>query len=286
MRFWPSPLQSEPAQAPDLPVLHLDGPVLAGALQSLVSGAEDHGGIERYVDAVRLKSEFFTDTLEGAARLDRNSLAVLCTFMPTVRRRVSTYLDGAGFTRLRDGIADLVAADTGAADADRRIAAFTRRFPADKAHRWVRDLACEVLHFNDPQRYPLMCRWMWDAKANSGVLREIWHGDNVDHTIIDVDDSFETFVVLRQELSGFLTDNGFFRDVPFYVDLLSAQIYADYICAQGGAYLRADFSAPEDPMQHVRRLLGLDGVKPGSLRTRLKTVDGAAFVLDDVKLLD
>ena len=51
--------------------------------------------------------------------------------------------------------------------------------------------------------------------------------------------------------------------------------------AQGGSYLRVDFSAPEDPMQHTRRLLGLDGVRPGSGRTRLKTVDGEAYVLEE-----
>jgi hypothetical protein len=32
---------------------------------------------------------------------------------------------------------------------------------------------------------------------------------------------------------------------------------------------------------HTRRLLGLDGVQAGSGRTRLKTIDGAAFVLMD-----
>jgi hypothetical protein len=38
-------------------------------------------------------------------------------------------------------------------------------------------------------------------------------------------------------------------------------------------------------MQHTRRLLGLDGVDAGG-RTRLKAVDGQAFVVEDVKLLD
>ena len=85
-------------------------------------------------------------------------------------------------------------------------------------------------------------------------------------------------------MSQFLSDNGFFRDILQYVDILCAQVYANYICEQGGSYLRADFSAPEDPMQHTRRLLGLDGVKPGSGRTRLKSIDGEAIVLDDSAL--
>jgi hypothetical protein len=39
-------------------------------------------------------------------------------------------------------------------------------------------------------------------------------------------------------------------------------------------------------MEHTRRLLGLDGVNAGSGRTRLKAIDGEAFVIDDTNLLD
>ncbi len=67
---------------------------------------------------------------------------------------------------------------------------------------------------------------------------------------------------------------------------MCAKIYADYIAAQGGVYLRADFSAPGDPMEHTRRLLGLDGVNADSGRTRLKAINGEAFVIDDKNLLD
>jgi hypothetical protein len=137
----------------------------------------------------------------------------------------------------------------------------------------------------DPERYPLMSRWVWDARANTGVIREIWHALDVNHIVIDIPDSYAAFLVLREELSQYLTGNGIYRDVTDYVDLLTAQVYANYICEQGGNYLRADFATPDDPMQHTRRLLGLDGVDAGG-RTRLKAVDGQAFVVEDVKLLD
>lgn len=76
---------------------------------------------------------------------------------------------------------------------------------------------------------------------------------------IEVGDGYPTFLMLREELAQFLTAQGVFRDVPQYVDALCAQVYAQYICSQGGVYLRTDFSAAEDPMLHARRMLGLDG---------------------------
>ncbi len=203
--------------------------------------------------------------------------------MPTVRRRIGPWLNEDSFVTLREALAGLFS-DAGSVDA--RISIFCERFPDDKAHRWVRDLAVEMLHSRDPERFPLMNRWVWDASANTGVLREIWHADNIDHITIPVADGYGTFLMLREELSRYLGDNGFFRGILCYVDVLCAQVYAQYICEQGGSYLRADFSAPEDPMQHTRRLLGLDGVRPGSRKTKLKSIDGEAFVLDDQILLN
>jgi len=277
-----SSLKSSAIKPSDIerPVLDLSGDGLRAILQTMIAGSEDHGGIERYVDAVKLKSTMFQQALvdHEIDNLELETFKGLCTFMATVRRRIGNWLDEEAFTDLRAGIKDLFADDS---NVDARIDAFCARFPNDKQHRWVRDLATEMLHNADPERIPLMNRWVWDAQANTGVIREIWHGDDVDHITIPVADGYGTFVMLREEMSQFLSDNGFFRDVLFYVDVLCAQIYAQYICEQGGSYLRADFQAPEDPMQHTRRLLGLDGVQPGDGRTRLKSIDGEAFVLDD-----
>ncbi len=279
--------RNEPVE-PERVQLELSGPALASALANVATGAEELGGIERYAEALDLKSSMFKDVLgDGNVRnLELEQFMGLCVFMSTVRRRVSPYLDADGFRTLKAALYDLLQGATDTTTTDDRVAAFCAAFPQDKGHRWVRDLAGEVLHNTDPERYPLMNRWVWDAKANTGVIREIWHGDAVDHMTIPVPDTYETFVVLREELSQYLTSNGIFSQVMQYVDLLCAQIYAEYICAQGGSYLRTDFSAPEDPMEHTRRILGLDGVKPGSQRTRLRSMDGEAFVLDDVKLLD
>ena len=47
--------------------------------------------------------------------------------------------------------------------------------------------------------------------------------------------------------------------VPGYVGAeLPAQVYADYIQAQGSAFLRADFSGDDDLGYYLCRMLGID----------------------------
>jgi hypothetical protein len=263
--------------------LDLSGPALTHALQSVTHGAEDLGGIERYVNALRLKSSLFQEALlNGKAKsIELDALMGLCTFISPVRRRIAPYLDPSGLAIIQKGFAILFEDLANTSTVDERVSRFCSLFPQDKKHRWVKDLAAEALHYADVERYPLMTRWMWDATSNTGVLREIWFGDNVDHMTIPAPDSYETFLILRQELSSFLSQSGIYRDVPFYVNLVCAQVYSQYICSQGGSYLKADFQSPQDPMQYTRRLLGLDGVEPRSGKTRLKSIDGSAFVLDD-----
>ena len=136
-----------------------------------------------------------------------------------------------------------------------------------------------------PERYPLMTRWIWDARTQTGVLREIWYAAGGEPASIPVRSDFATFATLREELEGFLRDNGVFRELAFYVDLLCAQIYAGYINDRGGQYRRSDSCGREDPMAHPRRLLGLDAVDTESGRTRLKLIDGTAYVLGDARRL-
>ena len=266
--------------APDRPRLDLSGPRLRRAVEALVAGADTHGGIERYMDALKLKSAVFREALAadtpGPGRFDVESFRPLCAFMPTVRRRIVPWLEEPAYSILRAALERLLEPSRDTSSTDERIAQFCAVFPQDDRHRWTRDLAAELLHNLDPERFPLMTRWVWDREANTGVLREIWYGADVDHTTITVPDGYETFLVLREEIAQFLSTNGVFRDVVQMVDMVCAQVYAEYICEQGGSYLRADFSAPEDPMQHTRRLLGLDGVRAADGRARFAAIDGEA----------
>ncbi|WP_343079086.1 hypothetical protein [Ostreiculturibacter nitratireducens] len=276
-------LLRKPAEtrAPEGPVLDLSGPRLRRAFENLVESAEPTGGVERYVTALALKASLFEELL-GKGRLEElteTEFLDLAAFITPVRRRVGAWLGENGFDLLHRRLKALLDGWSDTKSADGRLSAFTEAFPDDRAHRWVRDLGAEVLHFTAPDRYPLMTRWVWDARVGTGVLREIWFADDVDLAKISADDSFETFRTLSAELEGFLKDQGVFRDLHFYTDLLMAHVYAGYINDRGGQYLRADFAGGGDPMAHTRRMLGLDAVDTETGRTRLKLIDGSAHVL-------
>ena len=51
------------------PTLDLSGEALRAATQTMVAGSEEHGGIERYVDAVKLKSAMFQQALDDIDNL-------------------------------------------------------------------------------------------------------------------------------------------------------------------------------------------------------------------------
>ncbi|MGV6801499.1 MAG: hypothetical protein ACWA5L_06210 [bacterium] len=267
----------------DRPQLELSGPILATALETMINSCEANGGIERYVSALKLKSSIFQQSFEKktASTINADDFTRLTSLMPTVRRRIGIWLEDEKYPELVKAVDCLFGEDP----VDVRLAQLCSYFPEDKRHRWVRDLGAEILHNVEPEKYPLMNRWIWDHKANTGVIREIWHGTNVDHMTLPVADGFETYLVLREELSQYLTANGIYQDVLSYVDLLCAHIYSEYIAAQGGSYLKADFSAAEDPTKHMRRLLGLDGVRAKTNRKLPASIEGNAELVEQANLL-
>lgn len=287
--MWPLRSHKPRAVPPVRPVLDLSGPKLRVAFEGLVDAAENSGGVERYVGALALKASLFEEVLGKGhvGELTETEFCDLAAFITPVRRRIGDWLRKNDFVALHARLKALLDGWSDVGTTDRRMSEFIASFPQDREHRWVRDLASEVLHFTAPNHYPLMTRWMWDARVNTGVVREVWHSDSGDIQTIAVDDDFATFAILREELEGFLGENGVFRHVPFYVDLLCAHIYAGYINDKGGQYLRGDFcgAATEDSLAHTRRLVGLDAVDSESGRTRLKLIDGVAHVLGEQRRL-
>ncbi len=170
------------------PVLDLSGPKLRAAFETLVKASEPIGGIEAFAEALKLKSQLLQERLADGrlAALDRMAFENMCVLMATARRRIGRLLDAEGWPRVRAGIADLIADADMPGTADARLLRFRKSFGEGRERRFVRDLAAEILHNLYPEHYPLMTRWVWDAKANTGALREIWHGEDVDRMVIAV----------------------------------------------------------------------------------------------------
>ncbi len=161
--FLDAPALDTPAAGPARPELDLSGPALTQAFEALISGAEEQDGIESYASGLKSKAALFEQGLGGgrAAQLDLAWFKLICAHIAPVRRRVGASLERRGFEFFRAAIAGLLDGAEDTATADLRIAAFGARFPADREHRWVRDLAAELLHTTYPEPYPLMCRWVW-----------------------------------------------------------------------------------------------------------------------------
>ena len=273
---------------PSRPVLELSGPRITSSFEKLLNASDEQGGIETFVTAIKFKHSVFQEVLkaENVQSLDKDTFLGLCAFIAPARRRIGVWIESQDFEALRARLVALMTGELDGSDVDMRVAAFCEWFPQDRDHRWVRDLVAEFLHFSDMEQYPLMTRWVWDQAANIGVIREIWHADDIDHLTLNIADTYETHLMLREELSQFLASNGVFRDVLYYVDLLLAQIYADYISEQGGSFLRTDFASEIDPLEFTRRMLGLDGVDPDTGRTRVKLANGERFQLSDPEMMN
>ncbi len=266
------------------PVLDLSGPCLRGALDALGHAASEGGGIGAFVEAIALKARLFAEVLnpEALPMLDRARFLGLVAFMPTVRRRIGAFLDQAGFPVLHARIRGLLASR---GEVEARAGDFIACFANDRAHRWVRDLAAELLHFSAPEQVPLMTRWVWDSGTRTGVLREIWHDDSLDRRSDAPTDRLPTFRTLAREVQGFLREEGYFRDLALVQDLLFAHIYATYINDRGATYIKGDIAGAEDRMGHTSRLLGLDAIDAGSGTVRHRLVAVADRPVGAVRLV-
>ena len=126
------------------PQLELSGPKLGLALETLVGRADELGGIEAFVEALKAKSALFRLSLDKELTL--KDFRTLCAHMATVRRRIGAYAQPDAFASVKKHVEELF---SGGDSLDARIGRFCARFPDDREHRWVRDLAAELLHFAD-----------------------------------------------------------------------------------------------------------------------------------------
>jgi hypothetical protein len=102
----------------------------------------------------------------GGGTLPATALRPLLRSIFATRRRVDEVLARTGEAPLAAWMSDLVGTE---GPVEERFQTFVDRLEGlDETLR--RDLASELLHFTDPERYWLWTRWVWDPRTRTGAL--------------------------------------------------------------------------------------------------------------------
>lgn len=230
-----------------------------GSLRAAISEAGGADGLESFIEALRSKHEVFARIFGPGADIDGTDLRTLAGLVFPVRRKLGPVLaerEGA----LLAGVRELVASDL---SADDRLHAFAALAGEDrKLRRALWDFAAEILHFRDPEAVPLATRWVWDAGTTTGALREFIRGNDTMRQV-PIGGRLAAIQGARLWFYDALSDEGFYRDLPFVTDLVWAQAYSDYArsLSMGMGMIDAQFGARQDPLELVVKMLGIDAPK-------------------------
>ena len=267
--------QVVPAEVP----LALDPGLFRQHFEKLLGHAEQGGGIESYLIALNAKQHRFAELLGSgsAANLGMSELECLLDQVFTARRRLYPALERLGVTRAAELVHELL---SGPAPLARRLQNFVDAVPgaecmdreslraAAKMRRAAWDFAAELLHFSDPVQFPLMSRWVWDQGTQSGALREFLRGNDALREIPFSNDP-GLFEGARRWLAERIAEEGIYRDVPFWIDLVLAQAYTTYFQSVTDGSLGADFGRGVSAHEQLKKLLGIDAPRDQG-RTRVK----------------
>ena len=255
----------------------LDGRVFKMKFARLLEILGEDGGIEPFVASLNTKHQLFASTLgrSALASLDLDHIEMLVETIMPARKRVWPSLEALGISPLRDAIGELLYGRKLLAE---RMVAFTQAIPVTgglepkaekKVRRALTDMGAEMLHFRAPIQYPLMTRWVWDQSTHAGAVRELVKGgDALDKVALGTEPG--VYEAARRWAAERMAENGMYRDPEFVVDIFFAHAYADYMRAlsSGMGLLNADFGGKEDPLEVVRKLLGIDEARRTESRVK------------------
>ncbi|PKY10643.1 hypothetical protein B1757_08685 [Acidithiobacillus marinus] len=236
--------------------IELDKGLLNRSFYELEEAFEGQQGLADLVSSMAEKTASFRRLLlEEQQPLTETQMEHLVAQMFTARRKIWPLIAEQGTARVGELMRDLL---TGHGDLVQRMTRFEEALPATgKVKRVIRDVAAEVLHFSDPERYPLMTRWVWDQGTTSGAIREFIRGGDY-LTDFPFGESPEMFEGLRQWMRETLEELGVYRDVPYMVDIILAHQYSQYVRAMAEGFLRSDFGGQTDFTEQIRKLLGVE----------------------------
>jgi hypothetical protein len=186
----------------------------------------------------------------GEAELTRLLRSIFST-----RRRVPELLSRVGSARLAAWIDELV---TRREPVDRRLQTFCERLDGvAPGVRW--DLASELLHFTDPERYWLWTRWVWDPTTRTGALPLV----TMEEVDLAAPSIGETYLAVGRAVA-FVHETGraagFTRigDGPLGVDVYLACVYCVYVYTTVRMRMTQEFNRVIPPLPELaRRFLGV-----------------------------
>ncbi len=171
------------------------------------------------------------------------------------RRRADEIIDSVGAEVLRAALFDLIHGD---AEIGRRFAAFDEALSALSAPV-RRDLAGEVLHFHDPERYWLWSRWMWNPRTRTGALPLVLVSD-AGLTGADAGESYRRVGEAMKTVLTMADALGFhrMRASPFALDVYLGGVYGVYMYTVTRMRMTQEFNRviPKLP-ELLRRLFGV-----------------------------
>ena len=216
----------------------------------------DPNELDEVAEELAEKSRRFAALLgdPSAHPLDDAALLPIFKSIFSVRRKAGAILDKSG-GRMGGWIADLLHGDGAPAE---RFETFCGKLPADSSLTLGHDLAGELLHYTEPEKYWLWTRWMWDEKANTGALPLVTiegvdlEAETAGGTYLRVGEAV-TFVRLVGEGAGFTR----IGRGPHGVYVYLACVYAVYMYTTLRIRMTQEFNkvVPELP-ELIRRLLG------------------------------
>lgn len=119
-------------------------------------------------ERLETKRDLFTETLaeEHLREMNEDEFGQLVGSIFSIRRKARRMIKANGFEKVRAAMVDLL---YGSGTVQERFTAFTDT--VEKLDDKVRvNLASELLHFSDPDKYWLWTNWIWDPKTGTGAM--------------------------------------------------------------------------------------------------------------------
>jgi len=244
----------------ELPI-SLDQEIARNKISRLLQGADEKGGIDSFIEALEKKHRFFNDALirDALSQLQAGDVEILLETVFTARRKLNLHAITISHQELVEAIEQLLYGSE--ADVNQRLDLFvqTLGFTERKMQRAVWDWGAEMLHYTSPEAIPLMSRWVWDAKVQSGAMREfIRGGDSMNE--IPLTQTPGEFEAARVWIAERLREQGFYRDIAMLTNLVLAQAYTDYVLgmSKGLGMFESEFGGKLEPIEFIAKLLGIE----------------------------